>query len=204
MAIKPLDAKQVNSLEGGPSFTLANRLQRAAWNVAWAVFASWTPPQMRFVRRFLLKLFGAKLGDNCDVRGSARVWYPPHLHLEDRALLAERVNCYNMAPITLGRGALVSQGAHLCAGSHDIASARFQLISSPIVIGAGAWIAAEAFVGPGVVVGEGAVLGARAVAFRSLEPWSVYGGNPAKRIKDRVLRPEHGAEANAEAAEPMQ
>lgn len=189
MAIQPLDATRVNPLQGGPSFSLANRLQRAAWNITWAVFASWTPPPMRFWRRFLLKLFGAKLGENSDVRGSAKVWYPPHLHLHDRALLAERVTCYNMAPITLERAALVSQGAHLCAGSHDISSAEFQLVASPITIGAGAWVAAEAFVGPGVTIGEGAVLGARAVAFRSIEPWSVYGGNPAKRIKDRVLRP---------------
>ncbi len=188
MALKPLDAERVNPLEGGPSFSFSNRLLRAAWNVCWALFASWTPPQMRGWRRFLLKLFGAQLGESSDVRGSARVWYPPHLHLHDRALLAERVICYNMAPITLGRAALVSQGAHLCAGSHDISSATFQLISSPIVIGAGAWIAAEAFVGPGVEVGEGAVLGARGVAFRSLDAWTVYGGNPAKALRSRVLR----------------
>jgi|UPI000481D15F putative colanic acid biosynthesis acetyltransferase WcaF len=188
MALQPLDAARVNPLEGGPSFSLGNRMLRAAWNLSWALLASWTPPQMRFWRRFLLKLFGAKLGESSDVRGSARVWYPPHLHLADRALLAERVICYNMAPISLGRAALVSQGAHLCAGTHDISSATFQLTARPIVIGAQAWIAAEAFVGPGVEVGEGAVLGARGVAFRSLDPWMVYGGNPAKAIKRRVLR----------------
>ncbi|MEJ8809674.1 putative colanic acid biosynthesis acetyltransferase [Variovorax ureilyticus] len=188
MALRPLDASRVNPLEGGPSFSLGNRILRAVWNVTWAVFASWTPPQMGFWRRFLLKLFGAKLGQACDVRGSARVWYPPHLHLADRALLAERVTCYNMAPISLGRGALVSQGAHLCAGTHDISSPAFQLIARPITIGPQAWIAAEAFVGPGVEVGEGAVLGARSVAFRSLDPWTVYGGNPAKPLKRRVLR----------------
>jgi putative colanic acid biosynthesis acetyltransferase WcaF len=188
MALQPLDATRVNPLEGGPSFSLGNRVLRAVWNVSWALLASWTPPQMRFWRRFLLKLFGAHLGESSDVRGSARVWYPPHLHLADRALLAERVTCYNMAPISLGRAALVSQGAHLCAGTHDIASATFQLTARPIVIGAQAWIAAEAFVGPGVEVGEGAVLGARGVAFRSLDPWMVYGGNPAKPLKRRVLR----------------
>ena len=188
MALQPLDASRVNPLEGGPSFSLGNRITRAVWNVTWAVFASWTPPQLSFWRRFLLKLFGAKLGKSCDVRGSAKVWYPPHLHLADRALLAERVTCYNMAPISLGPGALVSQGAHLCAGTHDISSAAFQLIARPITIGPKAWIAAEAFIGPGVDVGEGAVLGARGVAFRSLDPWTVYGGNPAKALKQRVLR----------------
>lgn len=107
--------------------------------------------------------------------------------MADRSLLAERVNCYNMAPISLGERALVSQGAHLCAGSHDIRTRDFQLIAKPIHIGADVWIAAEAFVGPGVDVGEGSVLGARAVAFKSLEPWGVYAGNPAQFIKRRVI-----------------
>lgn len=187
MAIQPLDARHTRPDQGGPSFTLSNRLFRALWNVSWAVLASWTPPPLRGWRRFLLKAFGAQLGANADVRGSAKVWYPPHLRLADRALLAERVNCYNMAPISLGEGALVSQGAHLCAGSHDISTPDFQLIAKPIVIGAKSWIAAEAFVGPGVEVGEGAVLGARGVTFASLEAWGVYAGNPAKWIKRRVL-----------------
>jgi putative colanic acid biosynthesis acetyltransferase WcaF len=190
MALQPLDARQVQTHQGGPSFTLSNRLFRAAWGLVWAVLASWTPPPLRGWRRFLLRLFGAQMGVLADVRGSATVWYPPHLQMADRTLLAERVNCYNMAPISLGEGALVSQGAHLCAGSHDISTPEFQLFAKPITIGARAWIAAEAFVGPGVTVGEGAVLGARAVAFGALEPWGVYTGNPAVLLKRRVLRTE--------------
>jgi hypothetical protein len=77
------------------------------------------------------------------------------------------------------------QGAHLCTGTHDVEDADFQLVTKPIVIGANAWIAAEAFVGPGVTVGEGAVLGARAVAFRHLDAWTVYAGNPARKLRRR-------------------
>lgn len=188
MALQPLDAQRFSSDKGGPSFSLSNRVLRGTWNLTWLILASWTPPPFKPWRRFLLKLFGAKLGVGADVRGSARVWYPPHLHLEDHAVLAPRVTCYNMAPVHLGQGVIVSQGAHLCAGTHDITSPVFQLTTRPITIGAKAWIAAEAFVGPGVVVGEGAVLGARAVAFKSLEPWAVYAGNPAQRIKTRAMR----------------
>ncbi|MDB5826000.1 MAG: putative colanic acid biosynthesis acetyltransferase [Variovorax sp.] len=187
MALQPLDASQANSREGGPSFSLANRLFRALWTLTWAVLASWTPPPFGAWRRFLLTLFGARMGVASDVRGSAKVWYPPHLEMADRSLLAERVTCYNMAPISLGERALVSQGAHLCAGSHDIRTRDFQLIAKPIRIGADVWIAAEAFVGPGIDIGEGAVLGARAVAFKSLEAWGVYAGNPAQFVKRRIL-----------------
>jgi putative colanic acid biosynthesis acetyltransferase WcaF len=92
-----------------------------------------------------------------------------------------------MAAITLGQYATVSQGTHLCAGSHDINDENFQLIARPIDIGDYAWIAAEAFVGPGVVIGTGAVVGARCVVFSRLEPWTVYIGNPAEAVKARSL-----------------
>lgn len=112
--------------------------------------------------------------------------------MSDYACLGPDVNCYCMAKITLGSHALASQGAHLCAGSHDIADPHFQLLAKPITIEPNAWIAAEAFVGPGVTVKEGAVLGARGVTFKSLEPWTVYTGNPASPVKPRVLRPGIG------------
>ena len=69
---------------------------------------------------------------------------------------------YAIAEITIEDHAVISQGAHLCAGTHDVESPYFQTISKPISIKTRAWVAAEAFVGPGVTVGEGAVLGARA------------------------------------------
>jgi putative colanic acid biosynthesis acetyltransferase WcaF len=104
------------------------------------------------------------------------------------ANLAPEVNCYCMDKITLGDYASVSQGAHLCAGTHDIDDPHFQLVTMPIIIGPNAWVAAEAFVGPGVRIGEGAVLGARAVAFADLEPNMVYVGNPAKPLRRRSQR----------------
>ncbi|MFT3805088.1 MAG: putative colanic acid biosynthesis acetyltransferase [Burkholderiaceae bacterium] len=183
--MKILDAKQANSLQGGPTFSLGNRLTRAIWILAWLVLASWTPRQAHPWRRFLLRLFGAQMADGSDVRGSARVWYPPNLVMHERAVIGPDVNCYNMGRIVIGRSALVSQGVHLCAGTHDYDDPDFQLQVRPIEIGAHAWVAAEAFIAPGAVIGEGAVVGARAVAFGRIPPWTVYSGNPARKIKER-------------------
>jgi putative colanic acid biosynthesis acetyltransferase WcaF len=151
----------------------------------WFVFASWTPPFMRAWRRFLLRLFGAKIDGTAIVYGSVKVWYPPNLEMAEHSCLGPRVNSYCMAKVRLEAHAVVSQGAHLCTGTHDIDNPYFQLTTKPITVEARAWVAAEAFVGPGVTVGEGAVLGARGVAFRDLEPWSVYAGNPARMIRKR-------------------
>ncbi|MFL6586750.1 MAG: hypothetical protein ACJ8GV_07670 [Luteimonas sp.] len=93
-----------------------------------------------------------------------------------------------MGRVHIGSKAVVSQGAHICAGTHDISDPHFQLIVRPIFIGDRAWVAADAFIGPGVTVGQGAVVGARAVLFKDAEPWGVYVGNPARLVKTRVLR----------------
>lgn len=175
--------------DGGPSFGLRNRVVRLVWGVVWLTLASWTPRQLQPWRRALLQLFGARMGVKADVRGSARVWLPSHLVMADHAVIGPGVTCYNQAPIHIGTRALVSQGAHLCAGTHDIEHDHFQLVARPIRIGAYAWVAAEAFVGPGAVIGDGTVLGARAVAFGRLNEWCVYAGNPARCVRERRWRP---------------
>ncbi|WP_027524865.1 acetyltransferase [Bradyrhizobium sp. Ec3.3] len=184
-----LDASSTTPMEGGPSFSLRNRLFRSCWNVIWALLASWTPPFMHPWRRFLLRSFGAKVAGTAGVYGSAKIWYPPHLEIGEHAYIGPRVNIYCMAKISFGDYSLASQGAHICSGTHDIDDFNFQLKTRPIEIGAQAWIAAEAFVGPGVKIGEGAVLGARACAFRDLEPWVVYSGNPAHPLRQRKYLP---------------
>ena len=174
-----------NIFTGAPSFSLANRLTRALWLLTWALLASWTPPPLHRWRIALLRLFGARVDWSCKVYRSVRVWYPANLTMHPYAVLGPGVDCYNQAPICIGRYAIVSQRAYLCTGSHAIRDPAFQLITRPVEIGQNAWVAAEAFVGPGVRVGEGAVLAGRGVAFRDLDPWTVYRGNPAEVVKTR-------------------
>lgn len=187
--IAPLDASQTHPLAGGASFSLGNRLERLAFGMAWTLLARWNPRgTLRGWRNALLRLFGARIAPGAHVYPDVTVWLPRHLVMEAGATLGPGVDCYNMAPITLRQGAIVSQRAFLCAGNHDHRDPEFQLIAAPVEIGARAWIAAEAFVGPGVTVGEGAVLAARGCASRDLEPWSVYAGNPAVRVGPREMR----------------
>lgn len=181
-----LEAESNRSRIGGPSFSISNRLYRAAWGLAWTLLARWTPPSMRPWRRFLLRLFGARMGKGSDVRPSASVWSPRNLTMGEHATIGYGVHCYSMAPVTIGEYAVISQRAHLCTGTHNLDSLEMQLLARPIRIGPHAWICAEAFVGPGVAVGEGAVLGARGVTLKELEPWTVYAGNPARRLRARA------------------
>jgi putative colanic acid biosynthesis acetyltransferase WcaF len=88
----------------------------------------------------------------------------------------------------LGAHVTVSQYAFLCTATHDYEDPGFRLIAKPIEVGDYAWIGARAFVGPGVSIGEGAVVGATASVYRDVPEWTVVGGNPAKVIKQRIMK----------------
>jgi putative colanic acid biosynthesis acetyltransferase WcaF len=180
-----LDAQVTRPLDGGASFSRGNRAFRCLWICTWWLLASWTPPFMGPWRRRLLILFGARIGIRSDVRGSARVWYPPNLTMGDRSILAGKVDCYNQGEIVIGSRTIISQKAYLCASGHEIDREGFQLITRPIRIGDGVWVASGAFVGPGTVVHDGAVVGACAVAFGTLDKDTVYIGNPAVPLRKR-------------------
>ena len=166
-----------------------NQVVRMLWTIVWGVFARPLPRSVGSGwKRFLLRLFGARIDATAIVYSSAKVYYPANLTMGAYACLASDVDCYNVAPITIGANSTVSQGAYLCTASHDITDPLNPLVTKPIVIEDQAWVAAGAFVGMGVTIGQGAVVGARAAVFKDVEPWTVVGGNPAKFIKRREIR----------------
>ena len=170
----------------GPSFSLQHRLKRQLWNVVCALLFRTSPRPFHAWRALLLRAFGATLGTGCHVYPSVKVWAPWNLHLGNFVGVGDGARLYCMDKIEIGDYAVISQGAHLCGGTHDYNSANFQLVIKPIVIGAYAWICADAFIHAGVSISDGAVVGARAVVTRSLvEPWAVYSGNPCKQVNIR-------------------
>jgi putative colanic acid biosynthesis acetyltransferase WcaF len=157
-----------------------SRFRRALWNACWLLLYRPSPTPFHFWRRFLLRLFGAKIGNGAHPYPSARIWNPRHLEMGDRSCLGRHVDCYCVDRVTIGADAVISQYSYLCTASHDHRDKAFPLVSAPIYIGKNAWIAADVFVGPGVTIGEGAVIGARSTVFQAfIPPWTVSFGNPA-------------------------
>lgn len=168
-----------------PMTGLHSRIARALWGVVYELLFRTSPRPCHAWRAMLLRAFGAKLGRNCHIYPRARIWAPWNLVCEDAACIADDAEVYNQALVTLGSHAIVSQQAYLCTATHDINDPAFPLVASPIHIGRLGWICARANVMPGVTVGEGAVLALAAVATANLEPWTVHGGIPARRIGER-------------------
>lgn len=170
-------------------YTAREMALRAGWAFGLVAFGL-TPGPLYGVRSLILRVFGAKVGRHVRVARSAAIQFPWNLEIGDWSSIGDAARIYNLGPVTIGRKATVSQGAHLCAGTHDPADPAMRLRKPPIHIGDQAWVCADAFVGPGVTLGEGAVLGARAVAMRDVPPWSIAVGNPARVVKERRFKTE--------------
>jgi putative colanic acid biosynthesis acetyltransferase WcaF len=164
----------------------ATQVKRVLWGAAAGLFRL-SPAILPGWRNFLLRILGARIGRGVRIHPSVRIMFPWNLHLGDHVIVGRDANLYALAPITIEASVLVSQGAHLCAGSHDYRQPHFPTAHAPIRIATGTWIAAEAFIGPGVMVGAGAVVAARAVVVRDVPAASVVAGNPANVV--RTLAP---------------
>jgi len=127
------------------------------------------------------------VGKGVHVYPGVKIWAPWNLQLGDECGIASGATLYSQGKISIGYRAVVSQGAHLCAGTHDYNRLGFPLVTMPIVVKDHAWIAAEAFVHPGVTIGEGCVIGARSVVNKDMPAWTVCAGYPCKPIKEREL-----------------
>jgi putative colanic acid biosynthesis acetyltransferase WcaF len=162
-----------------------NKLSRLVWGVVWCLLFRPSPRPCFGWRRFLLKVFGAKLATTAAVYPSAKIWAPWNLEMGERSVLGDYVDCYSVDRVFIEADVTVSQYAYLCCASHDIESPNRDLVHQPIYLNRGSWVFAAAFVGMGVTVGEGAVVAARSVVVKNVEPYTVIGGNPAKLIKER-------------------
>jgi putative colanic acid biosynthesis acetyltransferase WcaF len=164
------------------------KVGRVVWMLVRGSLFRWSFHNWYGWRRYLLRCFGAKVGQDARVRPSVMIEIPWNLELGDHCRVGDHAILYSLGTIRIGRLAVISQHAHLCAGTHDYTLRSFPLRLMPITIGEEAWIAADAFVGPGISVGDRAVVGARAVVVKDVGVAEVVVGNPARVVKMREIR----------------
>lgn len=161
-------------------------IRRILWGICWTLLFRPSPrPKFDPWRCFLLRLFGARIGRGVLIANSVKVLYPWELEIGDGSWVGWDVDIYNYAKVTIGHNSVVSQYTYLCTGTHDYEDRTFPLIFFPIAIEDQAWVAAKCFVGPGITVGQGAIVASGSVVVKDVDPWTIWGGNPAKKLKDR-------------------
>lgn len=164
-----------------------NALKRFLWYYTNAIIFKTSLFPFYSLKTFLLRLFGAKIGRKVEIKPCVNIKYPWFLTIGDEVWIGENVWIDSLVMITIGSNVCLSQGAILLTGSHDYKKTAFNLLTDNVVLEDGVWIGASAIVTMGVTAASHAVLTSGSVATKNLEPYSVYQGNPAVKIRDREI-----------------
>lgn len=135
----------------------------------------------------VLRLFGAHIGKGVVLKPNITIKYPWKLQIGNHVWIGEDVWIDNLAEVQIFDHVCVSQGAYLLTGNHDYKKVEFDLIVKPIILEEGVWIGAKSIVCPGVVCRSHSVLAVGSIATKELKSFSIYQGNPAVKIKDRII-----------------
>lgn len=162
-------------------------LKRALWLFVNALFIKTTIIPLSGFKVSLLRLFGARIGKNVTIKPCVNIKYPWLLTIGDHTWIGESVWIDCLVDVRIGSNVCLSQGALVLTGSHNYKRSTFDLITGSVTLEDGVWIGARAIVNQGITAGPHAVLTAGSVATRDLEAYSVYQGNPAVKIRSRII-----------------
>ena len=176
-----------NPVQTSP-FDKKTKIKIHLWHLVNLTLFRWSFFFMRKYRVALLRLFGAKVDWRSSIDRLAVIDAPWFLTIGAFSSLGEGAWIRCRAPVTIGEKCCIGKDVYIMTGSHRLSSPKFELITAPVTIGDCAWVATRAFIHKGVTIGEGAVVGACAVVTKDVAPWTVVGGNPAIKLKDRVLK----------------
>jgi putative colanic acid biosynthesis acetyltransferase WcaF len=139
------------------------------------------------LKNVLLRLFGATIGSQVEIKPCVNIKYPWLLTVGNEVWIGENVWIDNLVMVTIGSNVCLSQGAILLTGSHNYKQTTFDLITGNVVLEDGVWIGAAAIINQGITVGSHAIVTSGSVVTKNPEPNSIYQGNPAVKIRDRVI-----------------
>ena len=168
----------------------AGIVKRTVWYFVNALFFINPCFPFRSPKPYLLRWFGAKVGRGVVIHPGVNIKFPWKLRIGDHVWIGQRAWLDNIDQLTIGDNVVISQGAMIIQGSHDYKRVDYPTLHKPVVLEEGSWVGAGAMVMLGVTLRSHAVLGAGSVATKDLEPYTIYRGNPALPVRERVIDPQ--------------
>lgn len=142
------------------------------------------------IKKATLRLLGASIGHGCTFYPGVWIFPGKNLVVGDQVDFAHGVLVTTNGGVEIGDRVLIGYNSTILSRNHNIPENFDQIFSAghtskKVVLEKDVWIGANCTILPGVRVGEGAVVAAGSVVTKDVEPFSIYGGVPAKKIRDR-------------------
>lgn len=140
------------------------------------------------VRKFFYRLSGMKIDKGSNIHMWARFFEPSGITIGVDTIVGNNVFLDGRSPITIGNHVDIASEVMVYSSQHDVDDPEFKAVYKPVTIGDYVFIGPRTIVLPGVNIGDGAIVAAGAVVSKDVLPFTVVGGVPATKIRDRKLK----------------
>lgn len=161
----------------------------------WKGFLSEMPDDIpSVIYTYILKLSGAKIGKGSWIHHRVNVWNPENIEIGKGTDIPGSVDMAGMGKIKIGDGSRIGASVRFITNSHPYnenvspeeqqkgRQAQIELKKNVFVMNNVLLIAGK----NGITIGEGSWIAAGAVVVSDIEPYTLYGGVPAKKIKEVI------------------
>lgn len=143
------------------------------------------------VRRFLLRLGGAKIGKGTTVHMGCRFFSLKNIAIGEDSIVGEGIFMDGRDTLRIGDHVDIASQVLIYNSEHDINSEDFKPVESPVEIGDYVFIGPRAIILPSVRIGKGAVVAAGAIVTKDVSDFEIVGGVPAQVIGERRIKDLH-------------
>jgi acetyltransferase-like isoleucine patch superfamily enzyme len=140
-----------------------------------------------WIRARLMRRFFGSLGDDVVIQSGMRVTNPEKIMIGSHCNFARGVFITGGGGVTIGNWVGFGPDVKVWSVNHRFEDPdRPWLLQGwdmkPVVIEDDVWLGANVFLMPGVTVGKGAIVSACAVVGKSVPPYALVAGNPARVV----------------------
>lgn len=142
-------------------------------------------------RKFCYRLAGIQVGTNSTIHMEARFYDPRNIIIGKDTIIGEKSVLDGRAELRIGDHVDIASEVMIYNSQHDINSEFFNPVVESVFIQDYVFIGPRSIILPGVTIGKGAIIAAGAVITKSIPPFAIAGGVPAKIIGERKNKNLH-------------
>ncbi|MFY0518406.1 acyltransferase [Lysinibacillus sp. UGB7] len=145
-----------------------------------------------FIRKCLYKILFEEFGEHNHIDHGTYFRYTKKISIGNGVWINRGCSFFSSyqvkdAYIKIGNNVAIGPNVTFFSASHDYSQIDLPDTAASIIVGDDVWIGGRSIILPGVSIGDGAIIGAGSIVSKSVPPYTIAVGNPAKVIKRRVL-----------------